>query len=267
MENKSGWRCPECDYQNSASAKTCGGCGRSHDDSNKLAYARLHTDDNEQQQKDKSALKTLGIVGLFALMLVGASLIGGGGNSKSNTPATTEARTTRVTYHDYSNDITPYTVTERKTESYSPAYDNGTADQRAALERAYSYLKTSAFSQNGLTEQLEYEGYSHDVAAYAAQYCGADWNEQAILKAKSYIRTSGFSYEGLKEQLEYEGFTSSEALYGADNCGADWNDMAVKKAKSYMRIGDYSESELIDQLEFEGFTYSQASYGASHASD
>lgn len=41
------------------------------------------------------------------------------------------------------------------------------------------------FSYTGLIEQLEYEQYSHDDAVYAADNCGADWNEQAAKKHKA----------------------------------------------------------------------------------
>lgn len=151
-------------------------------------------------------------------------------------------------------------ATEKPTPSAS-----ATSGERNALDKAGDYLRYSAFSYSGLVEQLEYEGYSHAEATYAADHCGADWKEQALKKAQSYLDYSAFSYKGLVEQLEYEGFTSSEASYGADNCGADWNEQAVKKAKQYLEYSSFSKSSLIDQLEYEGFTSSQASYGASQA--
>lgn len=137
----------------------------------------------------------------------------------------------------------------------------GTLVQQNALERANSYLKSSAFSYDGLVEQLEFEGFSHSEAVYGADLCGADWKDQALKKALSYLRSSSFSESGLIEQLEFEGFTSTEAKYGVDNCGADWNEQAAKKAASYLRHSSFSRSDLIDQLEFEGFTYAQAVYG------
>lgn len=86
-----------------------------------------------------------------------------------------------------------------------------------SLKRANSYLRYSAFSFQGLVDQLEYEGFSTSDAIYAAENCGADWNEQAVQKAKSYLKYSSFSKEGLIEQLEYEGFTKEQAIYGANN--------------------------------------------------
>ena len=49
-----------------------------------------------------------------------------------------------------------------------------------ALKSADSYLRYSAFSHDGLINQLEYEGYSTEEATYAADNCGADWDEQAL---------------------------------------------------------------------------------------
>lgn len=166
-------------------------------------------------------------------------------------------------------------INDVKTESETeePASDNTknkentnststTTGQSNALKKAQSYLKFTNFSHDGLVEQLEYEGFSHDEAVYGADNCGADWNEQAKEKAKSYLDFSGFSYKGIIEQLEYEKFTSEQAKYGADNCGADWYEQAKEKAASYLSISSFSKSGLIEQLEYEGFTHDQAVYGA-----
>lgn len=92
---------------------------------------------------------------------------------------------------------------------------SATRGEKNALQKAYDYLSFTAFSYSGLIEQLEYEGYSHSEAVYAADHCGADWDEQAYLKAVDYLDYMPFSYSELVEQLEYEGFTSSQAEYGA----------------------------------------------------
>lgn len=136
-----------------------------------------------------------------------------------------------------------------------------TMGQKNALASAKSYLRFTAFSYHGLIGQLEYEGYTTEEATFAADNCGADWNEQALLSAKNYLNVTAFSYTGLIDQLEYEKFTTEQATYGADNCGADWNEQAAKKAESYLSISSFSRSGLIDQLEFEGFTHEQAVYG------
>lgn len=94
-----------------------------------------------------------------------------------------------------------------------------TLGQQNALKSALSYLSFTSFSWSGLVEQLEYEGYTHDEAVYAANTCGADWNEQAAKSAVSYLRYSSYSRSGLIEQLEFEGFTHDQAVYGVTQAG------------------------------------------------
>lgn len=136
-----------------------------------------------------------------------------------------------------------------------------TTGQKNALSSANDYLSFSAFSYSGLIQQLEFEGFTEEDATYAANNCGADWNEQAVMSAKSYLETSAFSYSGMISQLEFEEYTTEQATYGADNCNADWNEQAAKSAKSYLDMSSFSRDGLIEQLEFEGFTNEQAVYG------
>lgn len=91
-----------------------------------------------------------------------------------------------------------------------------TSGMKNALRSAESYLSFSSFSYTGLIDQLKYEGYTQEEATYAADNCGADWNEQAVASAKSYLSLMAFSRSGLIEQLEYEGFTHDQAVYGVD---------------------------------------------------
>lgn len=136
-----------------------------------------------------------------------------------------------------------------------------TASQQNALKRAKEYLEVAPFSYLGLIKQLEYEKFSHEDAVYAADNCGANWNDQAKKAAVNYLDVTAFSYKGLIKQLEYSGFTNSEATYGADRCGADWYQQAAKKAKQYLEIMSFSRDKLISQLEYDGFTHDQAVYG------
>lgn len=94
-----------------------------------------------------------------------------------------------------------------------------TMGMRNALSKARDYLNLTAFSHTGLVKQLEYEGFSAEEAAFAADSCGADWNEQAAKKAQDYLNLSSFSRSGLIDQLKYEGFTSEQAEYGASAVG------------------------------------------------
>ena len=115
--------------------------------------------------------------------------------------------------------------------SYASAYDLFHKLRRAGFDAScyqdinmvtefFSYLDhrdvVLAFSYSGLIEQLEYEGFSTSEATYAADNCGADWNEQAAKKAREYLDFMSFSRSGLIEQLEFEGFTRSQAEYGVN---------------------------------------------------
>lgn len=101
----------------------------------------------------------------------------------------------------------------------TPPESTLTMGQQNALKSAESYLEISAFSHSGLIEQLEFEGYSTEDATYAADNCGADWNEQAAKSAQSYLDLSSFSRDGLIEQLVFEGFTQEQAEYGVTAVG------------------------------------------------
>lgn len=146
-------------------------------------------------------------------------------------------------------------------ETNPPKQDEPTTGEANALSSAKDYLRLMPFSYGGLVDQLEYEGYTSSEAKYAADHCGADWNEQALDSAQDYIDLMAFSYSGLIEQLEYDQYTHDQAKYGADNCGADWYEQAAKSAEAYLSIMTFSRTGLIEQLEYDGFTHDQAVYG------
>ena len=104
----------------------------------------------------------------------------------------------------------------RSTNRSVDSKSNVTSGMKNALKSAQDYLSFTAFSYSGLIDQLKYEGYSLAEATYAADHCGADWNEQAYQSAKSYLSFMSFSCSRLIEQLEYEGFTHAQAVYGVD---------------------------------------------------
>ena len=124
------------------------------------------------------------------------------------------------------NDEDPeqYPCTNISAEKQTETYDNTetktpTTGEINALASALLYLQVSSFSYSGLIDQLEYEGYTEQEAKYGADYCGADWNEQAAKSAKSYLDILPFSRSELIEQLEYEGFTHDQAVYGVEQNG------------------------------------------------
>lgn len=86
--------------------------------------------------------------------------------------------------------------------------------QQNAVRTAEDYIDMSAFSRQGLINQLEYEGFSTEDATYAVDHITVDWFEQAGKAARDYLDMSGFSRQGLIDQLEYEGYTPAQAVYG-----------------------------------------------------
>ena len=185
---------------------------------------------------------------------------GGKDADKQATPPISTTQTGQSQQVTQESEAPVETAPEPEAES-EPATPVWTTTQKNVMAKAKAYLDYTSFSYSGLVNQLEYEKFSHEDAVWAADNCGADWNEESLKKAMSYIDYSGFSYSGLVKQLEYEGFTSEQAAYGADNCSADWNAEAAEKAKSYLSYSSFSRDGLIEQLEYEGFTHEQAVYG------
>lgn len=194
---------------------------------------------------------------LIALVLIGVIGSAMGGNEED--PSTED---NQIQGEISQPEETPDPVEDSEpTESEPEESEGWTVEQQNAMATAKDYLDYSGFSYNRLISQLEYEGYSTELATWAADNCNADWDAEALESAKDYLDYSAFSYNGLINQLEYEEFTTEQATYAADNCGADWNAEAAECAKSYLDFSSFSRDGLIDQLEYEGFTYEQAVYG------
>ncbi|MET3953827.1 hypothetical protein ABIE52_000693 [Rhodococcus sp. OAS809] len=94
-----------------------------------------------------------------------------------------------------------------------------TAGQKNAVRAAKDYLAYTAFSRQGLIEQLEFENYSTDDATFAVDYIAPDWNIQAAKAAQDYLDYTAFSRQGLIDQLMFEGYTSAQAQYGVEQTG------------------------------------------------
>lgn len=167
------------------------------------------------------------ITGFFGLMVLGSAM---GGNTKtaSTTVQPTQApkqQEAQATVEPTTAQTTPIVkatntpVAKQAVKPTTPPVASETTSQRNALRKAQSYLAYTAFSHDGLVEQLEYEKFSHEDAVYAADNVGANWNEQAAKKAKSYMDMQGYSRDGLIEQLKYEKFTQEQAEYGASAVG------------------------------------------------
>lgn len=89
------------------------------------------------------------------------------------------------------------------------------AQQQARL-MARDYLDYTAFSRQGLIQQLKYEGFTRMQAIYGVDHIRVSWYRQAVKMAKNYLEHTNFSRSGLIEQLVYEGFTQSQAIYGVN---------------------------------------------------
>ena len=96
-----------------------------------------------------------------------------------------------------------------------------TENQQKALDKANEYIDTLALSRDGLVKQLEYDGYSADVATYAADNCSANWNKEAKEMAEEYMDSTTYTYKAMVQQLEDEGFTRDQAKFGAKAVGLE----------------------------------------------
>ena len=93
-----------------------------------------------------------------------------------------------------------------------------------------------AFSDEGLREQLAFEGFPQDAIDYAMENITVNWNEKALEKAENYLDLMAFSDEGLREQLAFEDFPQDAIDYAMENIMVDWNEQARKKAEDYLQL-------------------------------
>lgn len=73
-------------------------------------------------------------------------------------------------------------------------------------------------SHAGMIEDLMSYGFTEAQALYAADNCGADWKEQAVLYG-DYLMQQSYTRQKMLDRLEQEGFTKEEAEYAADYYG------------------------------------------------
>lgn len=226
--------CKNCGAQYE-DAKFCPKCGTSTDEVKEVPQTQPPVQQwqpytNQQTQKKKLKrwqVAVIVIAGLFVIGIIGNLTGEGSENAKDINTTDTSAAAYEKNLNETS--VKDYISTEKETEIISTfdTEDTPTTEQQFgasisqenALRKANDYLDYSAFSYQGLIEQLEYEGFNNEDAVYGVDNCGADWNEQAAIKAKDYLDYSAFSYQGLVEQLEYEGFTHEQAVFGAHSAG------------------------------------------------
>ncbi len=256
--------CKKCGTQ--YEGNFCPNCGEPNKSDSGSAYvqpvqppftAPQYSVQPENKKKNASMVCLIAILAVVVIALV-VRIIGGAAESKDEALITgSESKGSVVASSSVSSSIAA------SSNIASSQNTNMTSGQTNALGAAIQYLSFTAFSHDGLIDQLKYDQYSEEDATYAADNCGADWNEQALMAAQNYLNTTAFSYTGLIKQLEFDKFTSDQAAYGADNCGADWNEQASKAAKQYLSFQSFSKDALIEQLQYDGFTAEQAEYGVS----
>lgn len=101
-------------------------------------------------------------------------------------------------------------VQENAEYSETVATEKATTSKDAALESAKIEIICLSYSYSGLIEQLELNGYTHEDSVYAADNCGANWNEEALETAKIY----GFSnQQDTIDVLKKSGFTDEQINY------------------------------------------------------
>lgn len=173
--------------------------------------------------KNTRLIKNVCAVSLFGALALGMfGCAAGSGNdnatskASSNTPSATQS-------DNQGAKPTAQADSGKSATPAQPAAPNVTASQKSALSKAQSYLKiVGGFSYDSLVRQLETaDKFSSEDATYAADQCGANWDEQAKSKAKSYMDTvGGFSHDSLVNQLEKADlFTPDQAETGAASVG------------------------------------------------
>lgn len=138
-----------------------------------------------------------------------SSTVASSAPTTGTTEVSTEATTVQPTTIAETTAVPTEKPTEKATEAIPMEYQN-------ALKSANEYLNYTAFSKEGLYNQLKHEKYSDDAARYAVDHVNADWKECAVKAAESYLAYSSFSKEELYDQLIYEKYTEEEARYAVD---------------------------------------------------
>jgi hypothetical protein len=106
-----------------------------------------------------------------------------------------------------------------------PSRSKITLAMENALSSAQDYLDYSAFSRQGLIDQLSSEygsGFEIADATWAVSQLKVDWKQQAVQAAKDYLDYSSFSRQGLIDQLSSpygSQFTVEEATFAVNQIG------------------------------------------------
>jgi hypothetical protein len=162
------------------------------------------------------------VLGVGAVLVV-VSVASG---SHSASPTGTTAPTSAAGYAQKGPIYTPAVqvpVQATTTTVPTPAVD---PQVQEATQAAQQYLDFTAFSRDGLIDQLDSsagDGYPKSVATAAVDSLNIDYNAQAVKAAQQYLSFTSFSCSGLIDQLSSSAgdkYTSAQASYGAHQTAA-----------------------------------------------
>ena len=247
----------------------------------------------ESPKKGGGCLKIFAwlLVGLVLLIILAVALSGGEDSSSAEAPEgsgnanATASQEPSSAEDDATGDADDDPVGESgetgeaATEDVADVPTDGmTSAQSNAVRAAENYLSFSAFSRQGLIDQLSSEygdQFSIEDATFAvdAVEASVDWNEQAARAAENYLDVTPFSRQGLIDQLSSEygdQYTPEQATSGVEAIEGevDWNEQAARAAKNYLEVSAFSRQGLIDQLSSEygdQYTVEQATAGVDAA--
>jgi len=175
-------------------------------------------------KKEGHLFRNLGIVvGALLLVGIGGAIASSGSSNNNSTAGTTTAPSPAATAAATAKATAAATAKAAPTVPAGPTLTN---QQQNAAKSARSYLNFTAFSRQGLIDQLSSaygDKYAVQDATIAVDSLNVDWNAEAVQSAKSYLKLMAFSCQGLIDQLDSpygEKFTVDQATYGAQQAGA-----------------------------------------------
>jgi hypothetical protein len=177
-------------------------------------------------KKKGHLIRNVGIVvGALLLVGIGVALANSGSSNNNSTAGTTTASSPAVTAAATAKATAAATASAAATAK-APAGPTLTNQQQNAVKSARSYLSFTAFSRQGLIDQLSSaygDKYAVQDATIAVDSLNENWNAEAVQSAKSYLKLSAFSCQGLIDQLDSaygDKYTVAQATYGAQQAGA-----------------------------------------------
>lgn len=165
------------------------------------------------------------IVGVLMLIGVIGSAIAGSNKTSGTTTSLPNVSTTDTSGTSTDTSAAPNATVDTSPTTTAAPSSNLTIPQQNAVQAAHDYLSTTAFSKQGLTNQLSSssgDGYSVQDAMFAVDGLNVDWNAQAVKAAKDYLQTSSFSCQGMTDQLSSssgDNYTAGQAQFAATKVG------------------------------------------------